>query len=454
MRLHIQILVVVFSAAIACAQDDGRFPGSDKGGTSRGETDQGRTAGEQPGSVSVPPEIRGRSSSLISSSASRHNANLIIGGLTLMSSFDDNALTRSTNRVGDMQYVVSSSLAVEYLRPRTSWTVEYAGGVALNQKIGARNVATHAVKGEMVHTLGRHLGIALHHTYSVLSNPFTTPSMTEVHVDGDTYASGVLPTATRKMAQVGADLEWQMSPDAMIAVSGSASRLRFDSPNARFLVPSDAYGMRIYHGRQLTRRTSIGISARFQAFNFPAEHGSTTAQTIQYFHVFRLSRHFELMAYGGPQHTSTRNETIAPGFSSNDWVASGGAAIAWHRSRFTTRLGFEDTVSDGGGLTRAVRFRGYRLELQARLKRNTHLGISASTGRARALETEFAEISRFRTYLGAVYLQHQLRHDLTWNLRYEYAHQVQHAIEPINQVIDRNRVQMGFSYEFVRPWGR
>ena len=112
----------------------------------------------------IPAMLGGKGTSLAFQSE-MERSNYLRGGLNVGAAYDDNALlgmgAGTNGTVGNTSYSVFSSLAIEQSWSRARWTLAYAGGLTVNQRITDRNQGSHDVNFDSQFRLSPHVNLRI-----------------------------------------------------------------------------------------------------------------------------------------------------------------------------------------------------------------------------------------------------------------------------------------------------
>ena len=90
----------------------------------------------------IPALLGGRGNSLAFPSE-QQRSNYLRGGLNVGAAYDDNALLAPGGGVGNMTYSVFPNIAIEQTLPRIRWSLGYAAGLTVNQRLSNNNQGSH-----------------------------------------------------------------------------------------------------------------------------------------------------------------------------------------------------------------------------------------------------------------------------------------------------------------------
>lgn len=432
------------------------------------------TEGRTSSITSVPVPLGGTGPQLLPTSE-RDVRNLLRGGLTVGTLYDDNAIPGNT-QPSEYQVSVSPSLALQQTRPHTAWSLDYRGGLTMKYRRQETDPSIQdatSVTADLQHIFARRLQLELREDYIRTSDPFGSTggsaSVAALSGAGQLNSFIAVPAATR-IAQVSSgNLTYQLTHHSSMGLSGSYSTQRFRevdaSPGAAgSLIDTRTATGRAFYALEISRHQKIGFEFQLQDLRFQGNVARTLDQTVLVFDEIALKTNVTLTLYAGPDRTHEHNNILLLGSNAstsvvpmiNDvWSPAGGAMFTWRGRFVAVELSGQRIVTDGSGFTGAVRATSASAELRRKFtKRWTgSLGYQYSDGRL-LLGSANAGNSRVTLQQGTLTLERQLSERLV--VRGHYARLQQESGGTLSPLTtgDHNRVGVELAYEFTRPLGR
>jgi hypothetical protein len=425
--------------------------------------------------AAMPAPITGQGGSLAFTSE-LGRINYIRGGLSLASTFDDNTLNTSTDPVSDVTYSVWPTIAFDQSRGRLKWTLDYAGGLTIDQRLSARNQGSHAAG------LKADFRVSPHVTFRLLDRfTDTTSFFTDVNGTTDAPAGGVLQHPNQSLVtplarQIGnftsAEGEYQFGAGSIVGGSGSYYFSRFSDPDSGtgsasgLLEDTRSEQAQGFYTHRLTPKNWAGVTYRFQRLTFGSGVNETLSHSILYFHTIYLNPTMTLSVFGGPEYVDSSSQTINPiiqlplilmvatPVDHQAWSGSGGATFAWQGRHTSASVDAVRRISDGGGLLGAVRTNSLDASLRRQLNRFSSFEVGGGYATNDAVDFTAAPGSSIRGISGRVTFEQRLINNLVLRLGYARDNQRQSSTGATPADIDHNRAWVSLAYNFSRPWGR
>jgi hypothetical protein len=422
----------------------------------------------------MPAPITGQGGSLAFTSELARS-NYISGGLSLASTFDDNTLNTSTNRVSDFTYSVLPFVALDQSRGRMKWKLDYSGGLSINQRLSSRNQGSHAAGLEADFRLSPHVTFRLQDRFTDTTNFFTDFNGTSNSPAGGVLQhpnqSVVTPLARQIGNFTGVEGEYQFGAGSIVGGSGSYYFSRFSdvtngAGGTSSLQDTQSEQAQGFYTHRITPKNWAGFTYRFQRLTFGDGVNETLSHSILYFHTIYLSPTMTLSLFGGPEYTESSSQTVIPVFQlplilmvstpvdHQAWSGSGGASFAWQGRHTSARVEVVRRTSDGGGLLGAVRTNSVDASLRRQLNRFSSFEVGGGYATNDSVDFVAAPGSSIRGWTGQVSFEQRLVNNLALRVGYSRVNQRQSSTGTTPADIDHNRAWVSLSYNFSRPWGR
>jgi hypothetical protein len=418
----------------------------------------------------APALLTGESMSL-SFSPELERSNYLRGGIGVGATYDDNASSSPTNRIGDFSYSVLPSIELDQTRSRLHWTLGYTGGFTANQRLAERNQGSHNLQGTLQYRLSPHVDLRLSDTFldvtgflQQFTNGLETPVTGPVNQPNHTL---ITPLAKSLNNTGNVDLSYQYSASDVIGVGGTFYDSHFhDVPtgSASLNDTSTRIGD-AYYNHRLDAHNWLGVTYKYQHIAFGGMGNLNITHSILFSDTISLGGRTTLSLYGGPEysHLDTVSVTmnIAPPVisfatvSNTEHTVSGafGASLGWQGSLTSLRMAVSRQVSDGGGLLGAVQLTSVSGGIRRQFTKSTAADLNVTYGHNRELGSALAGQAPFQSATGGVGLSQGLGAHLM--LRLDYYHDYQKGNLGIGgENVNHNRGSVTISYSFTRPIGR
>lgn len=396
--------------------------------------------------------------------------NLLTGSIGAIGLYTDNAFTSGSKAVDDYQYSILGGLGFRTFAPHTQWTLNYGGGLTVDQRISGNSQQTHDATVDVRHDFTRRLSAEARQDYTMTNNPFARIGADELlpTVTGPGQLSPfAIPSPVTRIGSIStANLVYALGRHSAIGTSGSFSLLDFRDDerlvgaNGRLIDTTNTAG-RAFYLRQASPHHTIGTEYQVQDLRFNSGAARTLDQTIYLFDGISFTGNMTLSLYAGPELTHTHNAIIAqPGFGpelfpaiGDIWSVGGGFAYAWRGKRNGLRISGERGVSDGGGWSGAVRLNTASLEVERALspRWRVTLDLAYSDGRTIGVPLDFGRITTEQALVGFLC---RLTRNLSATAQYGRIQQP-HAGRFTQALLkNHNEIQAGLTYEFQKVFSK
>lgn len=425
-----------------------------------------QAAAENAGGVVLPAPLGGFTPRLTGDgSRTPEQASLLSGSIGVRGLYTDNAFTAGTRTLDDYQYSVLPSVGFRTFGQHTQWTMNYEGGVTVDQRLRANSQQSHGAAVNLSHQFTSHLTSEFRQDFALTNNPFVqigaSESLPAVAGPGQLSNFAVPAPVTRIGSVSSAVATYQLSRHSAMGVNGTFSLLDFRDDQllvgagGRLIDTTNTAG-RIFYARQISAHQTIGAEYQLQGLRFSGGAARTLDQTIYLFDGIAFRQGMTLSLYAGPERTHTHNVILTvPGVGSaviagvsDVWSVGGGAAFAWRTRRNGLRLAADRGISDGGGWAGAVRMTTARIELEKALSARWTgtLQVSYSDGRIVAVPATFP--GRITTEEGAIGVLWRIARNLFTTAQYARIQQPHTGAFTGVLQNNHNQFQAGFTYQF------
>jgi len=372
-------------------------------------------------------------------------------------------------------YTVAPNIAITEIRPRASFSLQYAPGYTYSPQTG--NELTHTSLDSLQYRITEKLTLQLGERYLRMNSWFTGLDVNPTAATGNVIQqpnASILTTQTVVTTSLSTlNLVYQASDSTIMGMGGSFNKGNFSNVQVTLNQPlfnsnsgtGSAYIQHRVHGNNW-----LGVTGTFQRIvtSGGAKEGADNP-SVQIFYTFAPSANTSMSLFAGPSYFSSLAETEIPLFGvlipvtlpTKGWGAQGGATAGWRGKRTGISARYMHRVSDGGGLTGAVRSdsaaANFRRQLNQRWTANAALLYGNNTSESILFGGSFKLIS------GTASLNWLLSDHFSVVLSYardhlnnSYDNLVGSATGPAtvtSQTLDDNRVWFSISYHFTRPLG-
>jgi hypothetical protein len=383
--------------------------------------------------------------------------NYLRGGFTFTTAFDDNIVPSadSGHGISDTSYSVRPWIALNQSRPRLRWDLSYAPGFTFYQKTTSRNQADHNLSVDFEYRFGPHVTLTLRNSFLKSSNMFGEFNQTGGQNSStgiDTPVPTLIPPVVDQLNNTAnAELTYQFGPNRMIGAGGTFSELQF--PNAeqttRLYDSSDRRGHAFYAHR-LSGKHYLGATYQYQVlFAYPG-NAETQTHTLLLFYSLFLKPNLSISAFAGPERSNTTGTAGAP---FQIWSPAVGFGLSWQGMRTSVALRGARKISEGNGLSGAVRSDSLDASGRRQLTRTVSAGLSVTYSNNRILDSAALQ-NGGHALEGTATLERSFGEHIDFALGYARLHQSYPNVAAIAINPDRNRVWVSFSCRFQTALGR
>lgn len=415
------------------------------------------------------PAVNGESGSLAFSSEAE-KVNLFSGGLTLSSTYDDNALSSGANRIGNVGYMVMPSLSITEARTRTLWTLNYNPGFVWNQRLSTQYQADHNLDFNLQYRLTEHLSARIHDKFIDQSTSFNrlneNPLLPGGNVLNQPNQSVITPLANQLTNVTNVDLVDQIGEGTSIGVSGNFNKLIFrnTSNGAVQLFDNESWGGDAFYSHHLSARRAVGVTYTFQKIaTFGQDLQHAQSQSVLLFYTVDLKPGMTLSLFAGPDRSTTNDRfqlAVGPilipiNITESRWLVDEGATFAWQGQKTSARINLIHHVTDGGGLTGAVQIYSAGFGLRRQMSEAWTGDFALNYGDNNPLSHAYG--NAFSGFGGSIGLDRTLGEHLSVGMRYgrDFQRSQEYGTKSSpSYLANHNRAWITVAYHFSRPLGR
>jgi hypothetical protein len=381
--------------------------------------------------------------------------------------------TRSQENVGS--YTVAPNIAITEQRPRISFTLQYAPGYTYSPQSG--NELTQTSLDQLQYRITEKLTLQLGERYLRMNSWFTGLDVNPTTTTGNVIQQpnqSILTTQTLVTTSLSTlNLVYQSSDSTVMGLGGSFSKGNFANVQvgpSQPLFNSNAGTGSAYIQHRVHGNNWLGITGTFQRIvtSGGTKEGADNP-SLQIFYTFAPSANTSISLFAGPSYFSSQAETeiflfgvpIPVTLPTKGWGEQGGATAGWRGKRTGVSAKYIHRISDGGGLSGAVRSDSANANFRRQLNERWTANAAVQYGNNSSESILFG--GSFKMISGTASLNWLLSEHFSAVLSYardhlnsSYDNLAGTAIGPASatsNTLDDNRAWLSISYHFTRPLG-
>jgi hypothetical protein len=382
-------------------------------------------------------------------------SNYVSGGLTFMSTYDDNIEAGfSGRRISDDSYSVMPTFSWRQSSSRVLWNLAYAPGFTLYHHHSGLNQYPQNLSLDSQFRLSPHITLSLRDGFAKTSNPFNqlTPDLRTSSGLTQPVAAIISPVTDQITNSGSAQVTYQFGLNSMIGATGLFSYLHYLNPSqVPGLSNSQSTGAEGFYSLRISGRHYVGTRYQFATLLSTPNHAQTETQSVVMFYTIYLQPNTSLSLYAGPQYSDSYGGGLLP---VKNWSPSYGGSVGWQGQRTSFALSAGRTVSAGGGLQGAVNMENATAFIRRQLTKAWIGGLSAYYENSLLLTSQLSATNGGHSISGTLSLHRQIRETLALELAYTRLHQSYPNVTAVSAVPNVNRVWLSLSYQFTRLIGR
>jgi hypothetical protein len=385
-------------------------------------------------------------------------SNYLRAGLNVGGTYDDNPLLLS-NGESNTSETIFPNIKIEASTSRIHWSLGYAAGLTINQKLTSQNQGSHSLNFDSQYRLSPHVNLRVAENFSLTTGFFDSGSGTGVVGSGGPNASLVAPLSTQRSSMTTVETNYHFALNDLIGASGTFYDSHFTNlPKGTVLADSRTVTGSAFWLHRLVGQDWGGVSYQFQRITFNPL-GETRVHSFLVTNSLSLSKRFTLTAFVGPQY-SENNGLVSSGgtqtIQSNGWSVSGGAEGGWRNQHTSVSAGYSRSISDGGGLLGSVLLQTVHGTFRRQLTPAWTAAITASHGTNQSLITpSTSSASSINLTSAGISLERNVGKSFGLRLGYNHDFQQQFGLPAPTPTFDahRNRFLVTLSYQWAKPLG-
>ena len=392
-------------------------------------------------------------------------SNYLRGGLNVGATYDDNPLLLSNGAESNTSETIFPNIRIEESTSRTHWSLGYAGGLTVNQKITSQNQGSHNLNFDSQYRLSPHVNLRVAENFSLTTGLFDAGNGPGAAAGaGEPNTSLITPLASQRSSTTTVETNYHFALNDLMGASGSLYDSHFSSVSAgaQLANTQSAFGEAFWLHR-IFQGDWGGISYRFDRITFNPGAGETRVHNFLAVDTLNISKRFTLTGFIGPQYSE--NQGLAPVTAqptqSSQWSVAGGAEGVWKNQHTSLSAGYSRTISDGGGVLGAVRLQTVHGDFRRQLTPGWSAALTASHGTNQSLTVPFAtSASSINQTSAGVSVERNVGKSIGLRMGYSHDFQEQFGVpgptqtSPL-QTLDasRNRFFFTLSYQWAKPLG-
>jgi len=381
-------------------------------------------------------------------------SNYLRGGVNMGATYDDNPLLASTGQVSNTSESIFPNIRIEESSSRMRWTLGYAGGLTVNQKITSENEGSHSLNFNSQYRLSPHVNLRVAENFSLTTGLFDAGTGTGVSGSGGPNVSLLAPLATQRSSTTTVETNYHFALNDLVGASGSFYDLHFSNvPAGTQLTDSQTVSGSAFWLHRIFRGDWGGTSYRFDRITFNG--GESRVHSFYAVDTLNLSHRFTLTGFVGPQYSE--NQGLLSATAPNSWLVAGGAEGGWQSLRTSLSAGYSRSISDGGGVLGTVRLQNVHANFRRELVPGwaAALNVVHGTNQSLVLPPSSSASSINLTSAG-ISLERNVGKSIGLRLGYNHDFQEQYfAPTATTSTLDasRNRFFVTLSYQWAKPLG-
>lgn len=399
--------------------------------------------------------------------------NVMSGSFDVGTTYDDNVLFGSANRIGDWSYIFRPRFRIALSTSRFSFTFHVSPWLVKFQTVGARDEFTTDSGFDVNYRFTPHVSVRVRDAFIYTDHVDFGSQSTESSTGSGGGTPNLLdpgngvvfiPFARRISNFSDVAVTDQISPQSEVQVSGDFYVLRLHNIASVSVFPfvntqsSGARGLYFYH---LTPRQSLGLMYDFQDYSFEQESSARNlVHTLFYVHDLQFSERQSLEGFIGPQYSDITNGgasgaggSILPAGTSTQLTWAGGLAYGWQGVNTKIRAAVLRDIGAGEGVLGAVEREEGTIEARRQLSSRWTGSIGIGYERNNSLFNS-AAIGTLDSFFGTASVIYKISEG--WRVEARYLRNQQTRSGTINPLLagDRDIVEFTVGYQFRRPLGR
>lgn len=348
--------------------------------------------------------------------------------------FDDNIMSRETNKAWDLLSIPQIGFGAIYVRPRGLFRIDYLGGVEIHQQFPDLNGVVQSLNAVYEYDLSKRTMLFAN------DNFYQSPLITglTVFTNPNTNSNALFPLVPTRLLNndftIG--IVRQLSKFSDLRASYSYSLSRFDNPK---LINSDEHKVELNYTKRLSRQYSYDILYRGSFF---LDQSSQITHTVITSLAYRYKDKLRLRFGLGPQ-------VLLSDIDKRKLFLATLTELSYQANKTTYTLSFTTGIGKGGGLATVTRnktlFATVEHSFNQQLKMHFSLGYSyARNGFKTALSPTLIDFTNNELIINSG-LNYLIDNNL--EVFFDYTHSNQHGTGIVVRDVSRNILSLGFRFD-------
>jgi|SRR5580704_12359961 hypothetical protein len=402
--------------------------------------------------------------------------NMLSGSMEVGTTYDDNVLFGSSNRIGAWSFVFRPRMRLERSSKRFSVTFHASPWVVVFQNVSQRDQFTGDSGFDATYRFTPHLSMKMREAFVYTDHVAFGPESGDT---GETTTTGttnlldptndliLIPFARRISSLTDIGLTYLLSPSSDVQVSGDFYLLRLRNENVGTSVPfvnTEASGGRALYNYHFSPRIASGFMYDFQDYSFEQDRSSRNiVHTFFYVQALQLTKRQSLEGFAGPQYSEATNSGTTgagggtgspfPPGTSDTWTWAGGLAYGWQGVNTKLRASVLHDIGAGEGVLGSVERTEGTIELRRQLTTSWvgSAGVGYEKNQSLFTTSDIGSLGSFFANAGITYKLGE-----AWRFDARYYRNQQSRTGVVNTALAGNRDQIEFTvgYQIRRPLGR
>jgi hypothetical protein len=421
--------------------------------------DASETASDLP---TIPAMLGGKGTSLALPSE-LERSNYLRGGVNFSAGYNDNALLLPSEQIGNTTFSVFPNIAIAQSTSRMRWSLGYAGGLTVNQRLSNQDSGSHNLMFDSLFRLSPHVNLHASENFSLVSGLFGGGAGSDFQPGTVTSNSTLItPLANQTTSWTVVEANYHFALKDLVGASGSYYTLSYGQVAGSVTLENTQTSTgTAFWLHETFRGNWAGASYSFQHITYDPD-GETNLDTISFVDTFHIGDGFHVSGFLGPQYFSNQgiaatgpNTGIFTSFTG--WGVAGGVDGGWRTERSTLTAGYSRTISDGAGILGAVRLGVAHAAVRRELFSHWAATLSASYGSNNALTLATATTApNIGTTSVGVSVDRDVSKSVGFKASYfhDWQDQSGSTVASENYNANRNRFLVTLSYQWAKPLGR
>jgi len=415
----------------------------------------------------IPSFLGGQGSQLVLTTE-MERSNYLRGGINISEGYNDNALLTPVAQEGNNTFSVFPNIALAQSTPRMRWSLDYAAGLTVNQRLSSQNQGSQNLTFESIFRLSPHVSLHAAENFNLVAGIFGASTASEFQPgSGGSNNTLITPVTNQRWSQTVVEANYHFAPKDVVGASGSFSDLHYSEVvSSSTSAPVNLTNTQTTSGtafwlHELFRNDWAGFSYRFQRITYDP-NGETKVHTFAFANSVNVSKGFHISGFIGPEYSENQG-LVATGSGAGQlstvsgWSFAGGLEGGWQSAHTSVSAGYSKQVTTGLGVLGAVRLQNIHAAVRREIFPRWTIDALAAYGDNQALTLALAtNATSINTGTFGVMLERSIVRSL--GLQIGYFHDLQDQSGSANPAenfnADRNRFFVTLSYQWAKALGR